>query len=196
MVIGRCLDLSATAAVLRGQSVTLEGHVVPGAESCRWSTVPARPLGVCRLHRPRRYAPRWGANFLLGAHLAAGHALVHHRFPWRHCHQAPVRRVALPSSPSSSVACGSVNTTVLLIAPLKVSQTRALRPMPWRVMIRVCSSPSGVRPGSAARNVSSGVLPTLGSKDDQPQDHTGARPPPTVGTLPYPQMPPQCYFGL
>lgn len=38
-------------------------------------------------------------------------------------HQAPVRPVALPSSPRSSAVSGSVNTTVVLIAPLKVSHT-------------------------------------------------------------------------
>ncbi len=67
--------------------------------------------------------------------------------------------VALLSRSHSSTVSGLVIATVVLIAPLKVSQTRPDWPVPRRVTITVLGSPSGVGPGNAAWKVSTDVLP-------------------------------------
>jgi len=69
--------------------------------------------------------------------------------------------VALVSSSHSCTVSGLVITTVVLIAPLKVSHTRPALPKPCRVTITVLGSLSGVRPHIVPRNVSSEVLPLI-----------------------------------
>ncbi|MGH3976302.1 MAG: patatin-like phospholipase family protein, partial [Pseudonocardiaceae bacterium] len=64
----------------------------------------------------------------------------------------PLRFVAPPSSSRSSATSTLVMTTVVLIAPQNVNQTRPSRPRPCRrVTITVVRSPSGVRPARAPR---------------------------------------------
>lgn len=64
---------------------------------------------------------------------------------------------------------------MVLIAPLKVSHTRAELPRPCRVTVTVCGSPLGAQLRSVARNVSSGVLPSIAAHRRTPQLRAGVR---------------------
>jgi hypothetical protein len=69
-------------------------------------------------------------------------------------------RLASLTSWMNCAASSLVITAVVTQAPENVIHTRPVEPWPWRVMMSVAGSPSGVQVGSVPLNVSYGVLTT------------------------------------